>query len=134
MRQSLAGVLLMATAVGHAFVGVVLFREPLTAILQGGVVNTIQPPLYVEQPHFDRIATFWFFIFSPVLFLLGQLTNRAVGRGDPETLRLVGWYLLGMGVIGGIVLPVSGQWSLIALAALVFKAMSGTDQRSVRAA
>ena len=133
MRQSLAGVLLMATAVGHALVGVVLFREPLTAILEEGAINTIQPPLYVEQPHFDRIATFWFFIFSPVLFLLGQIANRAVARGDRETLRLVGWYLLGMGVIGGIMLPVSGQWSLIALAAFVFKAASATDQR-VRAA
>jgi uncharacterized protein DUF6463 len=70
MRQSLAGVLLMATGVGHALVGVVLFREPLSAIVEEGVVNTIQPPLYIEQSHFDRIATFWFFIFSPVLFLL----------------------------------------------------------------
>jgi hypothetical protein len=127
----LSGRLLMVTAVGHALVGVVLFRQSLAAILADGLVNAIQPPFYAAEPHFDRIAAFWFLLFSPVLFLLGQITNRAVERKDSSILGLVGWNLLGIGLVGSVVLPVSGNWVLIALAAIVLRAAS--DVKTVTA-
>jgi hypothetical protein len=122
--SKLTGRLLMATAVGHAFVGVVLFRDSIAAIVDDGFVNAVQPPFYAGEPHFDRIAAFWFLLFSPVLFLLGQITNRAIERRDAPTLKLVGWNLMGIGVFGSVVLPISGNWILIALAAIVLRAAS----------
>ena len=54
-------------------------------------------------------------------FLLGHLTNRALARHDAEFVRVVGWNLLGMGVIGAAVMPVSGFWLLLALAPLFLR-------------
>ena len=116
------GPVVALTGIGHAVVGLVLFNAPLTAILDAGFFNTIQPPSYVANPHFDRIAAFWFLIFSPVLVLLGQLTSRAVRRRDTHTLYAIGWYLLAIGVVGVAVLPVSGNWVLIGLGGLVLRA------------
>ncbi len=115
----------MATAVGHALVGFVLFRQPITAIVAAGFVNAIQPPFYAAEPNFDRIATFWFLLFSPVLLLLGQITNRAVNNADAHTLELVGRYLMVIGALGSVVLPVSGNWVLIALGVVVLRAAAG---------
>jgi len=124
----------MATAIGHAFVGFVLFRESIAAILNDGFVNAIHPPLYAAEPRFDRIAVFWFLLFSPVLFLLGQITNRAVERREAHILKLIGWNLMGIGVLGSVVLPVSGNWILIALAATVLRAASGARKSAAQPA
>ena len=117
-----AGPFMMLTGVGHAFVGVTLFSEPLSAIVSEGVINSIQPPMYSAQPHFDRIAVFWFLLFSPVLLLFGQLINRAVSNRDARSLRLIGFYVIGIGIVGAAILPVSGNWLLLPLGAIVLKA------------
>ena len=118
----MAGPLLTVTAVGHALVGAILFSEPLSAIVSAGVVNSIRPPVYSAQAHFDRIAAFWFLLFSPVLFLFGQIINHAVSRRDVSSLRLIGWYLLGIGAVGAAILPISGNWLLLPLGVIVLKA------------
>ena len=125
MRKGMSGVagpLMMVTAAGHALVGAILFAEPLSAIASEGVINSIQPPMYSAQPHFDRIAAFWFLLFSPVLFLFGQIINHAVSQRDTRSLRLVGWYLVGIGIVGAAILPVSGNWLLLPLGAIVLQA------------
>ncbi len=120
--RNVAGSLLMVTAVGHAIVGVILFSEPLRAIVSAGVINSIQPPNYSTQPHFDRIAVFFFMLLSPVLFLLGQIVNHAVSNRDADSLRLIGWYLVVIGIVGIAILPLSGNWLLPPLGAIVLKA------------
>ena len=118
------GPLMIAIGLGHALVGIALFPDPLVAILREGIINTIQPPGYAAEPRFDRIAVFWFLIFSPVFSMLGQITSRAIAQGCPDILRVVGWNLLAMGVVGTAVLPISGNVTLVALAVLILKAAS----------
>jgi Family of unknown function (DUF6463) len=118
-----AGSLLMATGIGHALVGVVLFYDPLAAILREGFFNAI-------TPHMDREAAFWFLLLSPVLFLFGQVVNRAVEHRDAPLLNLFGWHVLVLGVVGAMVLPISGFWILIAIAPLIFKAARSAGPRS----
>ncbi len=115
---------MMLTAVGHAVVGVFLFSEPLSEMAREGVINSIQPPMYSSQPHFDRAAAFWVLLFTPVLFLLGQITNNAVSRHDTRSLRLIGWYLIGIGAVGAAILPLSGNWLLLPLGAIALAAAS----------
>jgi len=106
--------LLMITGIGHALVGLVLFSGPLGAMVREGVVGTIR------YGQFDRAAAFWFLLFSPICFLLGQMVAHAQDRGDRWPLDVIGWNLLAMGVVGAIVMPISGFWVLIAIAPLVF--------------
>ncbi len=108
--------LLVWIALGHAALGAVLFREPLAAMLREGLVNTIGP-----FGDFDREAAFWFLVFSAMLLLWGQLVAHASERADARALGLVGWSMLGVGVAGALVMPVSGFWSVVGLAPLVLR-------------
>lgn len=114
----IAGPLMLVTAIGHAIVGVALFFEPLSGMAHDGFIHSIRPPGYIDAPDYDRISAFWFLLFSPVLFLLGQLTKGAVNIHDTRSLRLIGSYLVGIGIVGAAILPVSGNWFLIPLGAL----------------
>ncbi len=131
---SVAGPLMMATAVGHAVVGAFLFSEPLSEMAREGIINSIRPPMYSDQPHFDRAAAFWFLLFSPVLFLLGQLINHAVAHRDTRSLRLIGWYLIGIGTVGVVILPLSGNWLLPPLGAIVLMSATAVVHGSASAA
>ena len=122
----LAARLLKVTAVGHALIGLVLFRVPLAAIVGDGVLNSVTGQL-------DREAAFWFLLFSPICFALGQIVERAVHQGDARLLAIVGWHLLGIGVVGAIIMPVSGFWIVIAIAPLVLTAARHTGPATASA-
>lgn len=115
---------LMATGIGHALLGLVLFREPLAAIVREGIANTIRDGQY------DREAALWFLLFSPACFLLGQLVNHAIERRDQWLFAVVGWNLVAIGAVGALLAPVSGFWILIAIAPFVFKAARAAEARS----
>jgi hypothetical protein len=112
------GWFLIATGIGHAAVGLVLFRHPVADVLREGIVNTV-------RGQYDREAAFWFLLFSPVCAALGHLVNRAVARGDGEMLRFMGGALLGIGVVGVLLMPVSGFWIVCAIAALMLRGSVG---------
>ena len=113
--------LLMLTGIGHTLLGLVLFREPLAAIVNEGFVSTIR------YGQFDRTTAFWFLLFGPACVLLGQLVGHAFKRNDRWTLTLIGRNLLSMGVGGALVMPISGFWILIVLALPVLRAARGID-------
>jgi hypothetical protein len=117
------GFLLMVTGIGHFLVGLALFPEPLAAIVREGILNTIPPRLLDGVVHLDfhREAAFWFVLYGPLLYLQGQIANRAVERGDAVILRLLAWNLLATGAVGAAIMPVSGFWFVIGLAALGFR-------------
>ena len=102
---------LKVTAVGHTLVGLILFAEPLQATVREGIVGAI-------VPHFDRVAAFWFLLFSPALYMLAQVIDRAVASRTPEVVRVVSWYLLVLGIIGAVMIPLSGFWLLMAIGLL----------------
>ncbi len=118
------GPVMIAMGIGHALIGLVLFHDAFMAIVREGIINTIQPPGYGTEPDYDRIAFFWLMVFSPVLSMLGQITARAIARGAADILRVVGWNLLGIGIVGTMVLPLSGNPALIVLAVLILTAAS----------
>ena len=113
----LIGRLLIATALAHVVVGVAVYHRQLRAICDDGILNAV-------MPHYDRRAAFWFLLFAPALLMLGQITNRAVESGDARTLKVVAWNLLAIGVVGVVLMPISGFWALIALVPLFLRAAS----------
>src|SRR5437867_5030449 len=118
-RQAVAcsgAVLVAHVGLAHEVIGTVLYRGSLGAIWAAGVFNTIRPGV-----DFDRQAVFWFLTFSPLVFLLGQIANRALERSDASPLSLIGRYLVGLGVVGGAVLPISGNWTLMAVGLFVLR-------------
>lgn len=131
----LPSVLLFVTAVGHVLVGLVLFREPLAAIWRDGIINSIGPQflpgaeswLGSVRPPFERAAAFWFVLFGPLLWMIGQVVRRAAERSDPQLLRIIAWDLLGIGIVGVVIMPISGFWLMIAFAPLLAKVAARLD-------
>ena len=118
----LLGRLLIATAATHAVVHVAVYRRPLKAIWNDGIVNAV-------MPNYDRRAAVWSLAFAPVLFGLGQITNRAVERGDARILRIVAWNFLCIGVPGALLMPISGSWILLALVLPLLRAASRAERQ-----
>jgi len=96
------GILIMATAVLHTVVGLLLAAQPLLDVVQSGFFNAV-------DPHYDRMASVWFLLFGALLFLLGLFVQWSLN----ETGRLpvsVGWGFLMTCTIGVILMPISGIW------------------------
>jgi uncharacterized membrane protein len=123
-RAAWLGVFFVLTAVGHAVIGLAIFRDPLAAIVRDGFVNGVEPALLERGllPYFDREAAFWFMLYAPILLLIGFVTRRALELGDAVMLRLVGWTLLVMGGAGALAMPISGFWIVLLLGGLVLRA------------
>jgi len=123
------GPLLIATGIGHFLVGIALFHEPLAAMLHDGLLNTISGKietrteawLPIVHPHYDREAAFWFLILSPVLVLLARISRHAAAHRDGPLITTIGRYLMGLGLVGVAVMPVSGFWVLLALGLLALR-------------
>jgi hypothetical protein len=92
--------LLFALGIAHIGYAFAKFREPLLAGVTAGIVGQFSTPEV-------RRTAFWFTMFGPLLMLAGQVAVHAAETGDLGLYRLVGFYLLGVSVVGALVLPKS---------------------------
>lgn len=107
------GSLLIATAVLHTVVGFILFAVPLADVMRAGVLNAV-------DPHYDRAAAIWFLLFGALLWLLGMLAQWSVQQ--TETLPAsFGWGLALMGLVGVLLMPISGFWLVLPQAYIILR-------------
>ncbi len=103
--QKQLGRLLMATALIHNALGLALFWRPLRDMAGAGLFNSV-------APHYDRAAVFWFLMFGVLLWLLGYVAHWSLTQHGTVPAGL-GWGLLALGVVGCVILPVSGFWLVL---------------------
>ncbi len=97
------GYVLIALGIGHTVTGIILFHPALAALFRDGFANAV-------HPHLDRRLAFWFLMFSVMLFFLGQVTLYAAATDDTYLLKVIGWYVLGIGSAGATAMPKSPFW------------------------
>lgn len=112
-----SGYLLMLTAVLHMLLGLLLFWQPLRAMLQAGLFNSIAAEA-------SRGMAFWFLLFGMLLFLVGQSMQWSLAQCG-RVPRSVSWGLLGIALVGCVVMPVSGFWLVIPQVWLLLRAEQG---------
>ncbi len=112
----ISGYLLIAISIIHVLVGIWLFAQPLTDILQSGVFNAVAPDPFA--PYFDREDAFWFMMASPLFFTLGQLCCWVQERVIALP-TFLGWNLLAISTVGIVLEPISGFWLLMLPAFLI---------------
>ncbi len=100
----IAAWMLIALGLGHTAVGVVTFKEPLAQAARAGFVGQF-------VGHRDRRAAFWFIIFGPLLVMAGHVTIHAINTADARLLKIMGFYLLGVSVVGSLAQPKSPFWA-----------------------
>lgn len=106
-----SGYWLYVTSIIHVLVGVWLYAEPLKNIAQSGFFNAV-------EPFCDRNTAFWFLMFVPLLFAIGQLCCWAQIQGIALPIFL-GWCLLATSIVGIVLMPISGFWLLIPPSVLI---------------
>ena len=109
----IAAWILVILGLGHTAFGVVMFKKPLLAAVRAGFVGQ-----FANHP--DRDEAFWFMIFGPLLVMGGHLAIHAVNAADAGLLRIIGFYLLAISVVGSLAVPDSPFWvGLVSSAILI---------------
>ena len=111
---TLSGYVLIALGLGHTIVGVVKYRPALLALFRDRYLNAL-------TGHTDRLVAFWFLLFGTKLLLLGQITLYAAKTDDLYLLRMLGWYVACIGVLGATALPRSPFWVAIIVGSLMLR-------------
>lgn len=108
-RFASPGYTLMLLGVGHAAWGLIAYGEPLREILRAGVVRSVGDGIF-DRAHDrgPRAAGFWFMAAAPLVVVDGYLTEAAERAGNARAVLISGLSTLGLGVLGGIVIPRSG--------------------------
>lgn len=110
----------------HTVFGLVWYARPLRDILRGGYVGA------VGWEHTPRALGFWFMAAGAIAMTLGALAAWVERR--MRLPRFFGWALGGVALAGGLALPVSGFWLLIAPAvAVIAQRRSGAHEAAAPA-
>ncbi len=109
---------IFALGVAHIIYGLVKFRSPLAAAVSAGFVGQFW------TPDIRRIA-FWFTLFGLALTLIGHIAIRAVAAGDLALLKIIGFYVFIISVIGITAFPKSPFWASLFVSSLAIAAGYG---------
>jgi hypothetical protein len=104
----------------------ILFADQLADIGAAGVVGTVM----FDERAGPAAAALWFASKGIILVMVGQLA-RGYEKLDRALPMVPGWLLAGLGLVGGIIAPISGFWIYLALGALwLFESGRVRRQRS----
>ena len=116
--QRWVGRYLIAVGLLHTAAGIVLYRQPLAAIIRAGGWNSV-------DPHFDRNTAFWFLVAGILFMLIGGLVDWL----ESQHLRppgFLGYGLAALAAVAVFLMPLSGFWLFFpAAAALSRRAPAG---------
>jgi hypothetical protein len=111
--SGLIGTLITAIGAGHTAIGIVGYRSVLAAMAREGLVDSVHGVPRREE-------ALWFLTSGAGLVVTGRLAafaEQRTGTLPPST----GALLLGIGALGGAVLPRSGFWALIPVGAAALR-------------
>lgn len=107
------GSLMIVTATIHTIVGFVFASGPLMKIVNAGLFNSV-------DPYFDRMSAFWYMLFGVLLFFIGIFENWGI-RETGTLPASIGWGLLILGIVGVILMPISGFWLVLPQAYMILR-------------
>jgi Family of unknown function (DUF6463) len=111
--SGLVGTLITAIGAGHTAIGLVGYRSVVAAMAREGLVDSVRGVPRREE-------ALWFLTSGAGLVVAGRLAafaEQRTGTLPPST----GALLLGVGALGGAVLPRSGFWALIPVGAAALR-------------
>src|SRR5205814_4184679 len=108
MLIDIAAWIFVVLGVAHTFYGLARFKQPIREALHDGFVGQF------KSADARRLA-FWFTIAGPMMVMGGQVALHAVHAGDLALLNVVGFYMLGICLLGALALPKSPFWIALPL-------------------
>jgi hypothetical protein len=110
MSQVGEGRLLRWLAVVHTAVGASIYHRELGPPRRAGIRARL-------RFRGDRTTAFWFFVPSPLVWVIGGLVSDAEARGDHRALARAHRVSLASAAVAVAYLPVSGFWGWLAISA-----------------
>ena len=104
---------LIAVGLLHSGAGLVLYWHPLTAMIQAGGWNSV-------DPHFDRNTAFWFLIAGVLFMLVGGLVDWLESRHLSPP-RFLGFGLAALAAVALFFMPLSGFWLFLPAAVVLHR-------------
>ena len=94
---------LIVVSLLHSVVAVAVFGGVFSSIIKRGVFNTVgTDPM--------TAAAVWFVLFGAMLFTFGLAIAELEKSSIRQLPKSIGWSLLAIGIVGIILMPVSGFW------------------------
>lgn len=109
---------LAVLGVVHIFTGLIMFRQPIREALKEGAFGKFQG---IDS----RRLAFWFTIFGVLVMGLGHAAILAVTAENLSLLKIIGFYMLALSVIGALAQPRSPFWIALALSPIFIGAGYG---------
>lgn len=94
---------LLGVAALHTVFALVVFAGVYRGVLERGLINTVGRDPMVA-------AAVWFMLFGFVLALQALAITRLERAGERRALRVQGWGILAMSLLGVALMPDSGFW------------------------
>lgn len=115
-RWARVGPWIVVLGVAHVASAAVLYADSWASIIAGGVINSVESD---PDQLFLRGSGFWFVTAGWGIIALGWLTDHVEQRigSTPPALPLV---LIGLGLWGVVLVPMSGFWAFFVLAVLAW--------------
>ena len=113
MRRPTTGTLVLLTGLGDMLFVPVLFRGQLADIGSAGVLGTVM----FDKHASPKAAALWFASKGALLVGLGQFA-RAHQRLTGTLPATPGSVVIAFGAAGGVIAPISGFWTYVALGSL----------------
>lgn len=101
------GKFFMATGLLHILIGVMVFSAPLGDIMRDGIFFDA---IGVEE--YERATAFWFTLTGVFICITGGLAQWIYNNTNTLP-AFLGYGVVVIGVIGGLMIPVSGFWLVI---------------------
>ncbi|MCI3918872.1 DUF6463 family protein [Paenibacillus sp. TRM 82003] len=112
------GLLLALTGLLHSVIGLILFWDALLPIVTEGLWNTM------KEGDWERLNAFWFMMFGFLLILIGYMVSWVLKQTQLRPPAAVGWSILAIGIIGAVIMPISGFWLVLPQAWLLLRGES----------
>lgn len=100
--------ILFALGVAHIALGLVWFRQPVVDAIGEGFVGKFKK---IDS----RRLAFWFIIFGPLLMMGGHVAVHAAASSNFDLLKILGFYIFAISLIGVLALPKSPFWAALLL-------------------
>jgi len=115
-----SGIFLIATGILHSVVGIIAMGNYLWAILKDGLLNAVGEDV-------NRNLAFWFLICGIFIIIFGQVLHIYIKKEQKPAPVTLGYWLLGLSVIGCIIAPATGFWLFIPQALIILFAKTQRD-------
>lgn len=90
-------------------------KDALLGIVRNGVINGV-------EENSPQEFSFWFLVLGIFIILFGQTLQYYIRKTYKPAPKFVGYWLLIVSLIGGIIVPLSGFWLFVPQALIIILA------------